>query len=66
MAIDKVTLPVARMIAKKTQEDLAKACKVSVSTISNWEKGVTEPSISEAYTYADAVGRHIDELIFLS
>ncbi len=65
MAINKVTLPVARKIVGMTQSTLAEICGVSVYTVGNWESGKTEPTISQAYKIADAVGRHINEIKFL-
>ena len=65
MAIEKVTLPVARKIANLTQKELADACDVSESTISNWEKGKTEPTVSQAMKAAEVCGRRYDEIIFL-
>ena len=66
MAIEQVTMAVARKIAGVRQEDAAKACGVSVATISNWEKGITEPTVTQAKTFANLVGLHIDDIIFLS
>lgn len=65
MAIDKVTLTVARKIAGMTQNDLAKAIGVSESTILNWEKGRREPTISQAVAIGNAVGIPYDNIIFL-
>lgn len=64
-ALEKVDLPTARKHAKLTQTDLAKACGVSVSTVSNWEKGVTEPTVSQAKRIGQIVGIHYDNIIFL-
>lgn len=66
MAIEKVTLPVARKIAGMTQNDLAKAIGVSESTILNWEKGRREPTISQAVAIGNAVGIPSDNIIFLT
>lgn len=65
MAIDKVTLPVARKIAGLTQKDLAKALGVSEGTVLNWEKGKREPSISQAIAIGDVVGISYDNINFL-
>ena len=65
MAIERLTIPVARKRANMTQEKLARLCGVSVSTISNWEKFKTEPSVSQAKRLADAVGLDYNEIIFL-
>lgn len=65
MAIEKITLPAARKNAKLTQKNLASICKVSESTVSNWEKGKSEPTVSQAKIIADACGLCIDDIIFL-
>lgn len=65
MAIEKVTLPVARKIAGMTQKNLADAIHVSESTIHKWEKGRSEPSVSKAIAIGEAVGIPYDDIIFL-
>lgn len=66
MAIEKIDLPTARKFARLTQKDLADACGVSVSTVSNWEKGKSEPTVSQARRIGEAVGLHYDDIIFLN
>lgn len=66
MVYEKVTLPVARKIAGMTQIDLATALNVSESTVINWEKGRSEPTVSQAYMIADVVKRPLDSIIFLT
>lgn len=63
--IDKVTLPVARKIANLTQKALASYCNVSESTVINWEKGRTEPTVSQARLISEATGIPYDKIIFL-
>lgn len=65
MVYEKVTLPVARKIAGITQSDLAKILEVSETTIINWEKGRSEPTVLQAIRIAEAVKRPIDSIIFL-
>lgn len=65
MVYEKVTLPVARKIAGMTQNDLAAALNVSESTVINWEKGRTEPTVIQALQIAEAVNRPLDSIIFL-
>lgn len=65
MVLEKVTLPVARKIADLTQKELAAICHVSESTVINWEKGRTEPTVSQALQIAKAVGLPYDRIIFL-
>ena len=66
MIIEKVSLPIARKIKGITQTQLAKACNVSVSTVSNWERGKTEPTVSQAKKIANICGVKIDDIKFLA
>lgn len=43
-----ITLAAARVNARMTQEDVAREMHVSKQTIVNWEKGNSEPSISQS------------------
>lgn len=65
MVYEKVTLPVARKIAGLTQVDLAKAVNVSESTVVNWEKGRSEPTVTQALQISEVVNRPLDSIIFL-
>ena len=65
MAIEKITLPAARKNANLTQQQLADACGVSVSTVANWEKYKSEPSVSMAMKIGKACNTHYDNIIFL-
>ena len=66
MVIDRVPLPVARKIANITQKGLAAAVGVSESTVINWEKGRSEPTVSQAIAISDVVGIPYDKIIFLA
>ena len=65
MAIEKVTLPVARKIAGLTQKKLASVLEVSESTVVNWEKGRAEPTVSQAQKISEVTGIPLDCIIFL-
>jgi DNA-binding XRE family transcriptional regulator len=65
MGYEKVTLPVARKIAGITQVGLATALNVSESTVVNWEKGRSEPTVIQAQQIAEVVKRPLDSIIFL-
>lgn len=65
MAIEKVTLPVARKIANLTQKELATICGVSESTVINWEKGRSEPTVTQAQQISEVTGIPLDSIIFL-
>ena len=43
-----ISLAAARVNAEMTQEEVASAMHVSKNTVVNWEKGKTEPSISQS------------------
>lgn len=43
-----ISLAAARVNAGMTQEQVAKQMNVSKNTVVNWEKGKTEPSISQS------------------
>lgn len=66
MAIEKVTIPVARKIAGLTQKELGAAVGVSESTVLKWEKGKSEPSVSQAIAISKATGVPYDNIIFLT
>ena len=65
MAIEKVTLPVARKIAQLTQKELGAAVGVSESTVISWEKGRTEPTVGQAQKISEVTGIPLDSIIFL-
>ena len=65
MAIEKITLVAARKMAGITQRDLARLCGVSETTVSRWEKGLKDPTISQAKKIGELCGIHYDDIIFL-
>ena len=65
MAIEKITLVAARKMAGMTQRDLAQICGVSETTVSRWEKGLKDPTISQAKKIGEICGIHYDDIIFL-
>lgn len=65
MANVKFTMPAARKQAGLTQREMAKLCGVSESTVINWEKFRTEPTVSQATMFAEACGMTYDDIIFL-
>lgn len=44
----RISLAAARVNAEMTQEEVAKEMHVSKNTVVNWEKGKSEPSISQS------------------
>ena len=65
VAIEKITLIAARNMAGLTQRDLARACGVSEGTVSRWEKGLKDPTITQARKIGEVCGIHYDDIIFL-
>ena len=65
VAIEKITLIAARKMAGLTQRELAEACGVSDGTVSRWEKGIKDPTISQAKRIGEVCGVDYDDIIFL-
>ena len=65
MAIEKITLIAARKMAGLTQRQMAEACGVSEGTVSRWEKGIKDPTITQARKIGEVCGVHYDDIIFL-
>lgn len=51
-----ISLAAARVNAEMTQEEVAKAMKVSKATIINWEKGKVEMKPAQFKMYCSVVG----------
>ena len=64
MAIEKITLIAARKMAGLTQRELAQACGVSGGTVARWEKGIKDPTISQAKRIGEVCGIAYDDIIF--
>ena len=64
MAIQ-ISLAAARTNARMTQEDTAKAMKVSKNTVVNWENGKSEPTISQARKLSSMYDIPLECIIFL-
>jgi len=56
-------LKLARKQKKLTQAQLGKLLRVVDSTISNWEKGITEPSLATISKIANVLGVRINQLV---
>lgn len=61
----RITLAAARTNAGLDQERAAKELGTSKNTIVNWEKGRSEPTISQARKLAKLYKISLDQLIFL-
>lgn len=56
----KISLEAARVNAKLTQKELAKELGISNVTVVNWEKGVTEPTLSQLRKISQLSGIPMD------
>lgn len=56
----KISLEAARINAKLTQKELANILGVSNATIVNWEKGLTEPNLSQLKKISELSGIPMD------
>lgn len=59
-----ISLAAARVNAQKTQEEVAKALKVGKQTIVSWEKGESEPRISQARMLSELYQIPLDHIFF--
>jgi DNA-binding XRE family transcriptional regulator len=60
----KISLAAARVNAGLTQDDVASTLHIAKNTIVNWEKGKTEPSITQAKRLEEIYNMPLD-YIFL-
>lgn len=60
----KISLEAARVNAKLTQKELAEILGVSNATIVNWEKGNSEPNLTQLRKISELSGIPLD-FIFL-
>lgn len=61
----KISIAAARVNAKKTQEELAKALHVSKQTIGAWENGKTSPTVEKAMEFCKLCNVPYDRVSFL-
>jgi transcriptional regulator with XRE-family HTH domain len=60
-----ITLKAARVNANLTQMEVAERLKISKTTLTNYEKYRTIPSIAMAQKFAELYGLEVDDIIFL-
>ena len=60
-----ITIAAARVNAKKTQEDVAKALHVSKQTVGSWENGKTSPTMDQAMQFCEFCEVPFDRVSFL-
>lgn len=56
----KISLEAVRVNAKMTQKEWAEKLEVSNTTVVNWEKGKTEPSLSQLRKMSELSGVPMD------
>lgn len=56
-------IKLARMRNGITQAELAGKLNVSVGAISQWETGITHPTVKKLKPLAEALGTTVDELL---
>ena len=61
-SVFQISLAAARVNAEMTQDDVAKVLHVGKQTIVNWEKGATEPKISQIKQLSDLYNVPIDNI----
>lgn len=61
----RISMKAARVNAGKTQQELAKALKVSKQTIVSWENGKTSPTVEKAKEYCRECNAPYDAISFL-
>ena len=61
----KITIAAARVNAKKTQEEVAKALHVGKQTIGSWENGKTSPTVDKAIEFCALCQVPYDRVSFL-
>lgn len=60
-----ISLAAARVNAGLTQDDVAKEMHVGKQTIVNWEKGLSEPKISQGMELSRLFNLPLDCILFL-
>ena len=61
----KISIKAARVEARKTQEEVAKALHVGKQTIVSWESGKTSPTIEKAQEFCNFCNVPFDRVSFL-
>lgn len=61
----RISMAAARVNAKMTQEDVAKALHITKQTLVNWEKGITQPKIEQGEQLSELYGIPYQNIIFV-
>lgn len=62
MEILQISLAAARVNANLTQEDVAREMHVSKQTVVNWEKGISEPSMTQGRALSKLYSMPLDNI----
>ena len=57
-----ISLAAARVNAGMTQNDVSKAMKISKNTLVNWEKGLSEPTITQGRKLSELYNMPLDNI----
>ncbi len=57
-----ISLAAARVNAGMTQDDASKAMKISKNTLVNWEKGLSEPTITQGRKLSELYNMPLDNI----
>lgn len=57
-----ISLAAARVNAGLTQEEVARKMKVSKNTLVNWEKGTSEPTVSQGLRLSELYKMPLDNI----
>lgn len=60
----KISLAAARVNANLTQDDVVKRLKITKNTLVAWEKGTSEPKISQARELSELYNMPLDCIFF--
>lgn len=66
MADFQISLAAARVNANLTQEDVAKTLHITKNTLVAWEKGMSEPKISQARQLSELYNMPLDNIFLPS
>lgn len=57
-----ISLAAARVNAGLTQEEVAKKMRISKNTVVNWEKGISEPTITQGRELSELYNMPLDNI----
>ncbi|MDO5339259.1 MAG: helix-turn-helix transcriptional regulator [Eubacteriales bacterium] len=59
-----ISLAAARVNAGLTQEEVAKNMKISKNTLVNWEKGTSEPTVTQGLRLSELYNMPLDNIFY--